>query len=94
MRHGYTTMEEIRNNMAHQLDADTVMDVCSYNGAFGVSVAKELIHLAEELSNDAYCKETILWMFDYARRWDNAYIEPALNELIDAWLIPYRREQE
>ena len=83
MRYGYTTMEEIRNNMANQLDAFTVMDVGSY-GDYGVSIAKELIHLEDETC--AYCKETILWMFDYARRWDNAYIEPALNELIDAWL--------
>ena len=83
MRHGYTTMEEIRNNMAHQLDAFTVMDVGAY-GDYGVSVANEIITLDKEMP-DSYCKETVLWMFDYARRWDNAYIEPALNRLIDAW---------
>ncbi len=84
MRHGYTTMEEIRTHMAHQLDAFTVMDVGVY-GDYGMDTANEIIHLEDEL-DDAYCKETILWMFDYARRWDNAYIEPALNRLIDTWL--------
>lgn len=83
MRHGYTTMEEIRNNMAHQLDAETVMDIGAY-GDYGVSVANEIINLAKELP-DFYCKETVLWMFDYARKWDDAYTRPALHRLIDAW---------
>lgn len=82
MRHGYTTMEEIRNNMAHQLDAETMMDVGGY-GDYGVSIANEIINLAKELPY-FYCKETILWMFDYAiTKW--SYDTTALNILIDAW---------
>ena len=84
MRHGYTTMEEIRDNMEHQLDAYTVMEVGSY-GDYGVSIANEIINLAKEFPN-AYCKETALWMFGYACRWDRRYTTPALNKLIDAWL--------
>ena len=30
MRHGYTTMDEIRTHMPHQLDAETMMHLTGY----------------------------------------------------------------
>ena len=85
MRHGYTTMEEIRNNMAHQLDAETMMHLTGYrNTPYDRRSAEELI--AEEVDMpDYFCRETILYAFDYAvTRWSCDVM--ALNILIDAWM--------
>ena len=86
MRHGYTTMEQIRDNMEHQLDAETMMHLTGYGGGgtYSQAVVQDLIALVEEIP-DAYCKETILWAFDYAdRTWSVG--SGLLNELIDAWM--------
>lgn len=85
MRHGFTTLEQIRNNMAKMLDAETIMNIAGYNDwAFGTDVAQELI---DTIDDTHYCKETILWAFDYAcgRVWD--FPKDGLAILIDAWLI-------
>ena len=51
--------------------------------AYTVMGAKELV--AEEDDYPVYCRETILYAFDFAvTRWE--FDEKALNILIDAWL--------
>ena len=85
MRHGFTTMEEIRNNMANMLDADTIMNLTAYKDwAFTDDVAKELVDTIDDTN---YCKETILWAFDYACGGVWGFPKDALAVLIDAWLI-------
>ena len=84
MRHGYTTMEEIRDNMPYQLDAETMMHLTGYGSwTYTAGIAQELVDTIDETH---YCKETLLWAFDYAcgGTWD--FDEIALNLLIDAWL--------
>ena len=84
MRHGYTTMEEIRTHMPHQLDAETMMRLTGYmEWPYTVMGANELV--AEEDEWSMYCRETLLYAFDYAvTKWD--FDEMALHILIDAWL--------
>ena len=84
MRHGFRTMEEIRNNMENMLDAETIMNLTGYKGwAYSTDVAQELV---DDIDDTHYCKETILWAFDYAcaKVWE--FNAAALNILIDAWL--------
>ena len=84
MRHGFTTMEEIRNNMENMLDAETIMNLTGYKDwAYSTDVAQELV---DDIDDTNYCKETILWAFDYAcgKVWE--FNVAALNILIDAWL--------
>jgi len=84
MRHGFTTMEEIRNGMEHMLDAETMMNLTGYKDwAYSTDVAQELV---AEIDDTHYCKETLLWAFDYAcvKVWE--FEEAALIILIDAWL--------
>lgn len=84
MRHGFTTMEEIRNNMENMLDAETIMNLTGYKDwAYGTGVAQELV---DDIDDTNYCKETLLWAFDYAcgRVWE--FDVKAINILIDAWL--------
>jgi len=86
MRHGFTTMEEIRNGMEYMLDPETMMHLTGYGGGgtYSQDAMRDLIALIEE-TPDVYCKETILWAFDYAdRTWGVG--SGLLNELIDAWL--------
>lgn len=84
MRHGCKNMDEIRTVMMCQLDAETMMVLTGYKGwTYTPSIARELI---EEIDDSHYCKETILWAFDYAceRQWE--FDDEALNILIEAWL--------
>ena len=84
-RHGFTTMDEIRNNMENMLDAETMMHLTGYGGwTYDPDVAQELV---DTIDDTHYCKETILWAFDYAcgRVW--GFPKDALAILIDAWLI-------
>ena len=84
MRHGYTTMEQIRDNMEYYLDADTMMHLTGYKNTYSELAVGDLIDLSKEMP-DVYCKETILWAFDYAdRSWSIG--SELLNMLIDAWL--------
>ena len=86
MRHGFTTMEEIRNGMENMLDAKTMMVLSGYKGwTYTPAIARELIG---EIDDTHYCKETVLWAFDYAcSEWGfyDSHVE-ALNILIEAWL--------
>ena len=82
MRHGFTTMNEIRDGMEHMLDAKTMMHLTGYDSwTYTVGVAQELID-----ENWDVCKETILWAFSYAcgGAWESDVA--ALNLLIEAWL--------
>ena len=84
MRHGFTTIEEIRTFMGGMLDTETMMNLTAYKDwAYSTDVAQELV---AEIDDTHYCKETLLWAFDYAcgRVWEHE--EAALNILIDAWL--------
>ena len=84
MRHGFTTMEEIRNGMENMLDAETMMVLTGYKGwTYTPAIARELI---EEIDESYYCKETILWAFDYACSGVWEFDIEALNILIEAWL--------
>jgi hypothetical protein len=86
MRHGFTTMNEIRDGMEHMLDAKTMMHLTGYKGwVYNVRVAQELI---DEMDNAYWdmCKETILWAFSYACGGEWEFDVAALNLLIDAWL--------
>ena len=84
MRHGFGTMEEIRNNMENMLDAETMMHLTGYKDwTYTDRVAQELV---DDIDDTNYCKETLLWAFDYAcgRIWE--FDVKAINILIDAWL--------
>ena len=85
MRHGFTTMDEIRNNMENMLDAETMMHLTGYKEwSYTPEVAQGLV---DTIDDTHYCKETLLWAFDYAcgRIWE--FDRSALAILIDAWLI-------
>jgi hypothetical protein len=77
-------MDEIRNNMENMLDAETMMHLTGYmEWPYTVTGANELV--AEEDEWSMYCRETLLYAFDYAvTKWD--FDEMALHILIDAWL--------
>ena len=85
MRHGFTTMEEIRNNMPSLLDAETMMHLTGYGSwTYTTGVAQELV---DDIDDTHYCKETILWAFDYACGGTWEFDRSSLAILIDAWLI-------
>jgi len=89
MRHGFTTMNEIRNGMENMLDTQTMMHLTNYKvWPYTVEVAQELIDKIDIVFSrySPMCKETILWAFHYATHvWE--YANPAaLDLLIDAWL--------
>ena len=84
MRHGFETMEEIRNNMENMLDAETMMHLTGFGSwTYTAGVAQELV---DEIDYTDYCKETLLWAFDYAcgEVWE--FDIEGLNILIEAWL--------
>ena len=84
MRHGFETMEEIRNNMPSLLDAETMMHLTGYKDwAYTPAVAQELV---DDIDDTHYCKETLLWAFDYACGGTWEFNVATLNILIDAWL--------
>ena len=85
MRHGFTTMNDIRHGMEHMLDANTMMHLTGYaDWPYTLAVAQELINEIDDTHWDM-CKETILWAFHYATyEWE--FDVAALNLLIDAWL--------
>ena len=94
MRHGFTTMEEIRENMAHMLDAETMMHLTGYKDwTYRTTVARELVEEVKD-SPTWYCKETILWAFDYACGGTWEFDVAALNILIDAWMNDENDEEE
>ena len=85
MRHGFTTMEEIRNGMENMLDAETMMHLTGYKDwTYTTDVAQELV---DDIDHTNYCKETLLWAFDYACGGVWEFDKSALAILIDAWLI-------
>jgi len=84
MRHGFRTMEEIRNNMPSLLDAETMMHLTGYKDwTYTTAVAQELV---DDIDDTHYCKETLLWAFDYACGGTWEFNVATLNILIDAWL--------
>ena len=85
MRHGFTTMNEIRDGMMeNMLDAETMMHLTGYKGwPYTTRVAQELI---DGIDDTHMCKETILWAFSFACGGVWEFDVAALNLLIDAWL--------
>tara|TARA_R100000781_G_scaffold70004_1_gene44011 strand:+ start:1095 stop:1364 length:270 start_codon:yes stop_codon:yes gene_type:complete len=84
MRHGFRTMDEIRDGMSHMLDGKTMMHLTGYGSwTYTVAVAQELV---DTIDDTDYCKETLLWAFDYACGGTWEFVVAALNILIDAWL--------
>jgi len=84
MRHGFRTMDEIRDGMTEMLDAETMMHLTGYGDwTYTAGVAADVVR---QMDDTHYCKETLLWAFDYAvEHWD--FDKSALAILIDAWLI-------
>ena len=84
LRNGCRSIEEIRELQAGQLDPDTLMQLTGYKEwIYNVEMAEAI--LSEVEGHEDWCKETVLWAFDWATtRWE--FDRECCEILIGAWL--------